>query len=868
MKFNEVLEPEVIGVMNEVIDGCMGDEKAGCITACPMHTDARKYIKLMGDGNGEEAMKVVRETLYLPGVLGRVCAHPCESDCKWNEKNNPMSIANIKRYIADNFDNETKWDLTKKEHNGKSVAVIGAGPAGGQACIDLLKEGFKVTLFEKLDRVGGMLTVGIPEYRLPRNIIKKEFSYIEKLGCEIKLNTEIGKDISFETIKNEYDAVIVAVGKSLGRVDKSLKNSDAEGVFDAASYLKEAAITKNVKGLGKNVLVIGGGDVSMDSARVSLRLPFVENVTVLCLEDSLDNMASCKHEVDGAIEEGVTIKNSSAIKDIIVDENNRVKKVITKKCVSMFDGNGKFNPSFDDTVNEELDVDTVIFAIGQYVDNSFANGNLKTNPNQTFLCDEDTLQSSNDDKVFIVGDASNYSLIVVEAMATAKRAVESVIRYINGVDLKKDRDLTLTKSYKTGLKREANFTKFEKPNRVNTVMLEVSKRHKNFNEVNLGFTKEQVILESSRCLQCQCKLCMTDCLMLNQYTSHPKALFKEYFKEGVMDMNKLIAYSCNECSQCTNLCPKDYDLKKVFMGLKRAYANENNGLAVLKEHEPNEKMQQKECSSQYCSTVDVIHNDKKEGKKTKYVFAPGCTVPAYNPEAMGKIMDHLSETLDGEVGGMLRCCGKVSKMMGQKDRFDRRFKLANDELDKIGADVIVTICPSCYMIYNQYSGKKVISYWELMRDKIGLPECSKNIGKNSDVKFNIHDPCATREITEHHDAIRYVMKEMGYTVEEKERIGTNTKCCGVGGMACSADPHLYKMLLEKCVDDCTCDSVVTYCGSCRGTVEAGGKDSLHILDLMFSNETYMKGQEKKRAKADVLKGRLEAKKIFDDYKED
>lgn len=865
MEFNNVLETEVIDIMKDVVDGCMGGDKAYCVATCPMHTDAKKYIKLMGENKGELAIKVIRETLFLPAVLGRICASPCERECKWNEKDNSMSIKNIKRYIADNFDDENKWDLTKKDFNGKKVAVIGAGPSGAQMCIDLLRAGCKVTLFEKLDRVGGMLSVGIPEYRLPRNIIEKEFSYIQKLGCDIKLNTEVGKDISFEDVKKEYDAVVIAVGKHIGRVDKTLKNSDAKGIYTAANFLKQMALKKTIKTTSKNVLVVGGGDVAMDCARVSLRLLGVENVTVLCLEDSFSKMSASAYEVSCAVEEGVSIKNATAIKNILTDEYGRVKTIVTKKCVSMFDSENRFNPSFDEQTTEMLDIDTVIFAIGQGVDNAFVNGSISVNNNSTFKCNENTLQSVDDEKVFVVGDASNYSLIVIEAMATAKRASYSVLQFLNGKNIEENRNLNDTKSYKTKLETDGKFNEKQIFNRVNTEHLPLEKRHKNFNEVDLGYTKEQVLKEASRCLQCECKLCMTDCLMLNKYTEYPKALFENYFDKGVMNMEKIIAYSCNECSQCTNICPKDYDLKKVFMGLKKAYAKQNNGEVPLKAHIPNEKMQQKECSKEYCTTVNLIGENKRTSAKTKYVFAPGCTVPAYNPNAMGKIMEHLSETLDGEVGGMLRCCGKVSKMIGQGEKFQKRFKMANDELDKIGADVIVTICPSCYMIFNEYSGKKVISYWELMRDKIGLPQCAKDIGKNSDITFNIHDPCATRNVTEHHDAIRFVMKEMGYKVEEKERIGKNTKCCGVGGMVCSADEELYKELVEKCVSDCNADSVVTYCGSCRGTVELGGKDALHILDLMFSNSTYMKGQQKKRTKNDVLNGRRQAKQIFDEY---
>ncbi|MDU1854896.1 MAG: FAD-dependent oxidoreductase, partial [Clostridium baratii] len=185
-------------------------------------------------------------------------AHPCEKQCKWNEGKSPMAIASLKRYAADNFDKEEDWDLSIKESNGKKVAVIGAGPSGLQAALDLRKEGCEVTVFEKLPVRGGMMRVGIPAYRLPRTVLEHEISYLDKLGVNFKLNCEIGKDKEFSDIVNEFDSVVVAVGKHQGRVDRSLENFDAEGIFSAASSLKEASLTGNVENAGKVVLVAGG----------------------------------------------------------------------------------------------------------------------------------------------------------------------------------------------------------------------------------------------------------------------------------------------------------------------------------------------------------------------------------------------------------------------------------------------------------------------------------------------------------------------------------------------------------------------------------------------------------------------------------
>ena len=273
-----MLKDELINQMQNIVDNCMGESDPACVASCPMHTNIKEYVKLIGEGNGKRAIEVIREKLFIPKTLGRVCAHPCEENCKWNEEENPMSIAGLKRYAADNFDNPDDWDLKVKPINGKKVAVIGAGPAGAQAALDLRKEGYGVTVFDKLELYGGMMGVGIPEYRLPRDIIALEYSYLEQLGVNVKMGVEIGKDLSFDQVKEDFDAVVIAVGKHIGRVDRSLDNHQAQGIFSAADYLREIALTKNCQNVGKKVAVIGGGDVAMDCARSSLRLLGVEEV--------------------------------------------------------------------------------------------------------------------------------------------------------------------------------------------------------------------------------------------------------------------------------------------------------------------------------------------------------------------------------------------------------------------------------------------------------------------------------------------------------------------------------------------------------------------------------------------------------------
>ena len=859
-----MLKQSVIDNMKEIAEHCMGEETASCVATCPMHTNVKEYVRLIREGKGEEAIKVIRDQLFLPGTLGRICAHPCEGKCKWNEGKNPMAIASLKRYAADHFDREEDWNLSCKDENGKKVAVIGAGPSGLQAALELKKEGCQVTVFEKMPVRGGMLRIGIPAYRLPRTILEREISYLDHLGVKFELNCEIGKNKPFSEILENFDSVIVAVGKQQGRVDRSLDHWDAKGIFSAAGFLKEAAMSQDVKESGKVVLVVGGGDVAMDCVRTARRLNAAEKVYSVCLEDSYDTMASSNHEIKGALAEGVKFNHAQAIQRIHTDENGRVSGVTLKKCLSMFDENGRFAPTYDEEDTRKLKVDTIVFAIGQGVEAEFAGEILEQRPNSTFACDKDTLQSTKNEKIFVAGDASGESVIAIQALATGRRAAQSVIRFLRGEDLRSGRELKDTWTYETKLQMPVDWDAIT-GQREDMQELDPKKRIHSFDEVALGYTKEEAEREAARCRQCECKLCMKECIMLNDYTECPKSLFKKYLEEGYENLDHMIAYSCNECSQCTLKCPKEFNMKGIFTALKEDYAEKNNGLVPLEILKESDRTQEKECGDEYCTRVDGSLQKKEVHKKqkTKYVFVPGCTVSAYSPKGVENIVKHLKECLGHEnVGALLQCCGKVTRFIGETEKFEERNKKAIDILDDMGAEVIITVCPSCYKVFKETAkNQKVIAYWDLMKNLIGIPETARGIGKGSDVVFNIHDSCVTRDETSHHESVRWVLDELGYNWTEIERNGKNTRCCGVGGMVCSSNPELYERVYTRRANDFDQHNIVTYCGSCRGTMQAAGKDAVHILDLLFGPK-YTKDQERARGyqtEQEMWKKRLETK---------
>ncbi len=569
---------EVIEIAKKIALDCQGHNKAFCISSCPMHTDVLGYIDLIREDKLESAIKLIREKLFLPASLGRICAHPCELDCRSNrEFNEPLAIASLKRYAADNADNVMLWDLTKKPDSGKKVAIIGAGPAGAQAAIDLAKEGHKVTIYEALNVYGGMMYVGIPAYRLPRTVIDFEYSYLEKLDIEFVMNTKVGIDISFDALQKNYDAVIIATGAHKGSLIPC-KGDDSANITNAVDFLKKASLEQKTDVPCKKVVVIGGGDVAMDCARTSLRLG-AEKVSLVALE-TLDILPASKHEQEGALEEGVKFYCGYGDAEILSNSSNGTKDITSVKlrdCLSVFDENGYFSPKYGEN-SIEIECDTLIFATGQLVE-KIENCDIKQTKSGRYIKDDLTLSTSLEG-VFVAGDCAG-TAIVVEAMASGRKAAKSVNRYLNGQSLDFERDFTQEIAQDTQLELPLPEDYVASPRR-HTNMMPASERIKTFSECDYGFDKETALLEASRCIKCECKKCMIECIMLNDYTKYPGQLFAEFLEKR--EMEPIIAYSCNMCDQCTLVCPAEYKMSELFGLMRKDYVKANNGNSPLKGH--------------------------------------------------------------------------------------------------------------------------------------------------------------------------------------------------------------------------------------------------------------------------------------------
>ena len=350
-----------------------------CTEACPASMNIPEYIRGIYDENLEESLQQIYEDNPLPEVCGRICTHNCESICSIGHRGEAVSIRWLKRYAVDNVDfaEYNKILGTDKIHQvDKKVAIIGAGPAGLSAAHYLKLMGYQITIFEAESKAGGMMRYGIPEYRLPYEKLDKDINYIKNLGVEFKFNTRIGENISLSDIKKDYDAVFAATGLHNGRSTR-IPGTENNNVYQAIYLLKQITKGKKIP-LTKKIVIIGGGNVAMDIARSLARLQKKKygqvNVLVTSLETE-DIMPADQEEIEEARAEGVDFEPGRGPKEIIVSENGSISQVCTNCCVSVFDEDMNFNPTFDDQDIQNYDCDMVVEAIGQAGDNSYIDDN-------------------------------------------------------------------------------------------------------------------------------------------------------------------------------------------------------------------------------------------------------------------------------------------------------------------------------------------------------------------------------------------------------------------------------------------------------------------------------------------------------------
>jgi len=482
---------------------------APCKATCPAHVSIQGYIALINQGKYREAIELFRDTHPFPGVCGRVCHHPCEGQCTRGDYDEPLAIRELHRFLADweTEENEKILPETAEEKRDEKIAVIGSGPAGLSTAYFLARKGYAVTIYEKLPVAGGMMAVGIPEYRLPRNMLQREIDIVCDLGVEIKTGVTFGKDITFDSLKTDgYAAVFMGIGLHAGR-KLGIENEDAEGVLQGVDFLRDAALGREVP-ISKDVLVIGGGNVAIDVALTAKRKG-AENVTMICLEKR-EEMPAWEHEIEEALEGDIKIVNSFGPKSFFIDKDSKKFSGIEfKTCTAVFDELGRFSPSFDEAACEAFFGDTVIIAIGQATDTSdMEKENVPMTGRGGLHADPVTLQTPME-WVFAGGDAFYGPKSVVDAVASGKEAAESIHRYINGLDLAEGR-------IKEWLYDKPDILNEPHKDRTPVRCLDPKARECNFLEVSFGYNEKEAKTEADRCLKCgicsECYQCVKACL--------------------------------------------------------------------------------------------------------------------------------------------------------------------------------------------------------------------------------------------------------------------------------------------------------------------------------------------------------------------
>ena len=503
---------------------CYDTGTAPCKTACPAHVAVQGYLKLVKEGRYDDALALIKKDNPLPAVCGHVCNRRCEDACTRGTVDEAVAIDEVKRFLAErDLNAETRYIPKKtipslKGGFDEKIAIIGAGPAGLSCAYYLALTGYKPTIFEKNEEPGGMLRYGIPSYKLEKDLLAAEIDVIRELGVEIRCGVEIGKDITIEELREQgYKGFYVAIGCQRGR-KPGITGENAKGTYAAVDFLREAG-AKESFALEGDVVVVGGGNVAIDAARISSRCVDAK-ISMFCLEQR-ENMPASKEEIAEALEEGIELNCGWGPKEVL-EEDGKVAGVVFKKCIRVLDEQGRFSPEYDEEQTVTIPCKHVIFSVGQAIEwgNMLDNLDLKRRPNGGALADKLTYQTSEPD-IFVGGDVYTGPKFAIDAIAAGREGAISLHRYVH-------ENCTLT----IGRNRR-DFVELDK-NNISVDSYDTSKRQipakadekaqaATFRDLSHSLTEEQVKAETSRCLSCGasvvdpnkcigCGVCTTKCV--------------------------------------------------------------------------------------------------------------------------------------------------------------------------------------------------------------------------------------------------------------------------------------------------------------------------------------------------------------------
>ncbi|MCH8828314.1 MAG: FAD-dependent oxidoreductase [Planctomycetes bacterium] len=515
-----------------------------CQDACPVHTDARGYVRAIAEGRFEDAYLIARAPNPLASICGRVCAAPCEAACRRGDVDESVSIRALKRFVTDRFGGHaqeekqsplkliprliaqatnrvcqgsedlagferflTDQQLPNNAH-GEKVAIIGSGPAGLSAAHDLALLGFRPTIFEMEPVPAGMLAVGIPQYRLPRDLITAEVEFIRALGVKFICNTQVGRDVLLSKIRAEHRATIIAVGLKRSR-SLPIPGSDGPGVLGGIELLRDVALGHETD-LQGDVVVIGGGNVAYDVARTVVRQTGVDvsrtalrNADVktvhLCSLESLDELPADDLEILQGDEEGIVRHHSLGPKEILRDETGRVTGMVFQRCVRVFDESGRFDPEFDGSDLTTIPTDRVIWSIGQRPDLSFLEeaGDVEMTERGLPVYDAERMRTTADD-IFLAGDIAYGPRMLIDAVASGKQVARKVYEFLR--DRRLVENVQLVHLEIPGYSREADYEKL--PRTKVPVLPSAERTQDPLAIVEVGYGESQAVCEGCRCLDC------------------------------------------------------------------------------------------------------------------------------------------------------------------------------------------------------------------------------------------------------------------------------------------------------------------------------------------------------------------------------
>jgi NADPH-dependent glutamate synthase beta subunit-like oxidoreductase len=613
----------------EVPDDEYWQRQIKCQYACPVHTDARGYVRAIANGDFETAYLIARGPNPMASICGRVCGAPCEAACRRGAIDEAVSIRALKRFVTERFGPESFTRETLKpiellqrafglgeqracvggeelaslrnvltngrygSGKGAKVAIIGSGPAGLSAAHDLALLGYRPTVYEMEPVPAGMLAVGIPEYRLPRELIRAEVEVIRALGVEFICNTQVGKDITLAEIRSKHKATIIAVGAKRSRAIP-ISGADGPGVLGGVEFLRDVALSdrgpaSTLSHLGRRIVVIGGGNVAYDVSRTvirqvgydvsrsALRQANVGEVHLCCLE-SVDEMPADDVEILEGHEEGVILHPSFGPVEVQRDNKGAIRSVVFRRCLSVFDNNMRFAPRFDDNDRTAIEADTVIWAVGQQPDLSFVESedDVKLNERRLIECDQITLRTSAAD-VFVAGDIAYGPRLLIDAVASGKQCARSIHAYLTDEPLRPEYQFVHLNI--SGYSREADYEKLRRASVPTLNALE--RRGSQTATVERGYGETAAVTEASRCLDCgvntifdseKCILCggcadvcpelcleLVSCDRLTG-DGNLKAILAERYGDADLTGASAIVKDeekCIRCALCAQRCPVD-----------------------------------------------------------------------------------------------------------------------------------------------------------------------------------------------------------------------------------------------------------------------------------------------------------------------